>query len=164
MNDKEFTYLMESYKTAIDFLDGYFDRVYNRFNILIGIDVALAGVYAGVLFDTPSPVGKGKILVLSLGLIISLLLYVQSAQDRFVVKRLRESVNKIRGMIEKQIGRNDIPALFSPLDDTELGKRKIIVEGLTSWRSNFISLSRIPSITSLVFVIFWIVAFFVAKQ
>lgn len=161
MDDKQFTYLMESYKTAIDFFNGYVERVYNRFNILLGIDIALAGVYAGVWFDTTSQTGTGKILVLSLGLIISLLLYIQSAQDRFVIKRTRERVNKIREIIEKQIGRDDIPALFSPLDDTDLGKRNVIIEGVTSWRSNFISLSRVPVITSLVFVIFWIVAFFV---
>lgn len=161
--EKEFDYLIESYKTAIGFFGGYFDRVYNRFNILIGIDVALAGVYAGVLFDIQSPTDNRKILILSLGLIVSLLLYVQSAQDRFVVKRLRESVNKIRGLIEEQIGRNDIPALFSPLDGIESRKRKFMFEDLTSWRSNFISLSRIPPITSLVFVIFWIVAFFITK-
>jgi hypothetical protein len=79
-SNASYNFLIEAYKTTIDYLNSYFDRVYNRFNILIGIDVALAGVYSGVLFGNNPPTRNGMILVLSLGLIVSLLLYVQSAQ------------------------------------------------------------------------------------
>ncbi len=161
MEDKQFTYLLEAYKTAVDFFNNYADRVYNRFNILLGIDVLLAGFFSGGLIDAKTNSTVGNFLIVSLGLIISLLLYVQSAQDKFVTKKLRERVNGIRVLIEENIGRDDIPALFVPLDDTDLGKRTFIGENVTSWRSNFISLSKVPVITSVVFVVFWIIAFFV---
>ncbi len=54
MDDKQFTYLLEAYKIAVDYLSGYVDRIYTRFNIFLGIDIALAGIYAGVLFNSKS--------------------------------------------------------------------------------------------------------------
>lgn len=157
MDDKQFTYLLEAYKIAVDYLSGYVDRIYTRFNIFLGVDIALAGIYAGVLFNSKSITNAGKVLVLSLGLIISLLLYIQSAQDRYALKAHRVRINRMRALIEKQIGRDDIPALFSPLDDE---RKKLVVEGLTSWRSDFISTSRLPVLTSIFLVIFWIITFF----
>jgi len=65
-------------------------------------------------------------------------------------------INQIRVILEEKTGQKDIPALFTPLDDTDLQKREFLFEGITSWRSNFISVTRIPAITSLLFMLFWI--------
>ncbi len=157
MEDKEFTFLLEAYKTAVDYFDGYATRVYNRFNILLAIDVALAGVYGSALVESKIISSKGALLIPLIGLIVSLLLYIQSAQDKYVVKRHIKRINDIRKMIESKVGREDIPALFSPLDETDTGKRNFIFEGITSWRSNRISLTRVPPVTAIVFIVFWII-------
>lgn len=162
MEDKEFTYLLEAYKVAVSYFSDYSTRVSNRFNVLLAIDIALAGVYGAALFNSNNAVsGNGAWLISTMGLIISILLYVQSAQDKFIVKRHLKRINTIRQHLENYIHRNDIPALFSPLDETDTGERRFIFEGITSWRSNFISLTRVPPVTSLVFVAFWIVTIFI---
>lgn len=71
-------------------------------------------------------------------------------------------INQLRAIIEEEIGQKDIPALFTPLDDTDLQKREFIFEGITSWRSNFLSVTRIPAITSLLFILLWIVVIVMA--
>jgi hypothetical protein len=87
-------------------------------------------------------------------------LYVQSAQDKFVLKRQIKRINDLRKEIETKIGRQDLPALFSPLDETDLGTRSFVFEGITSWRSNYLSLTRIPAVVSILLIVFWLVTFF----
>lgn len=162
MEDKEFSYLLEAYKAAVSYFSDYSTRVSNRFNVLIAIDIALAGVYGAALLNRATVISGSSVwLISTMGLIISILLYIQSAQDKFIVKRHIKRINTIRGQIEAYIHRDDIPALFSPLDETDTGERNFIFEGITSWRSNLLSLTRVPPVTSLVFVLFWLVTFFI---
>jgi len=156
MEDKRFTFLLEAYKSYVEYFSGYADRVSTRFNILLTIDVALAGVYGGTQLNSAT---ADTTLFSALGLIVSVLLYIQSAQDKYVLKRHLARINDIKRQIEAAVGSQDTSALFSPLDDTDLGSRNFVFENLTSWRSNLISLTRVPPITSLVFVIFWVVTF-----
>lgn len=156
MNDKQLIFLIEAYKLAVNYFSGYADRIYNRFNIFLGIEIALSAIYASAWFQTKGT-SIGEQLILMLGIIISLLLYIQSAQDNFVTKRHRERINNIRELIEKKVKLKNTPALFSPLDETDIYKR-LIFEDVTSWRAQFISVSRVRVITSLVFVFFWVTA------
>ncbi len=161
IDDRQFQYLIESYKLAIAWTDSYANRIYNRFNIFLGINVAIASLSASTWFNVQLSSPALKIFMPSLGLIVALLMYIQSAQDNYILRKSRDRVNKIRKKIEITIGRNDIPSLFSPLDETDTKERNFIFESTTSWRSNFISVTRIPSITSLIFVGLWIVIFVV---
>lgn len=157
-DEQEFTYMLEAYKTAVSYFSDYADRVSARFNILLVVDIALASFVGNAWLDPQS--NRNYLLLSLLGFITSLLLYIQSAQDKYVLKRHLKRINNIRGIIEKSIGREDIPALFTPLDDTDLGKRSFVFESITSWRSNFISLTRVPAITSLVLLFFWVTIIF----
>jgi hypothetical protein len=161
MEDKQYTFLIEAYKTSLTYFSDYSNRVSTRFNILLGITAALAGFYGNTWLNAKLSSTNGLLPISIFGLIISLLLYIQSAQDKYVLKHQLKRINEIRKKIEENIKRHDIPALFSPLDDTDLGKRGFVFESITSWRSNAISLTRIPPITSLVFIAFWILTFFV---
>jgi hypothetical protein len=154
MEDKTFTYLLEAYKIAISYFSDYANRVWTRFNILLAIDVGLATL----LWNTwqGNQQQNMSILLPFLGLVVSLLLYVQSAQDKYAIRHQMRRINQIRVILEEKTGQKDIPALFTPLDDTDLQKREFLFEGITSWRSNFISVTRIPAITSLLFMLFWI--------
>ena len=160
--DKEFTFLLEAYKAAIDYFNGYATRVSTRFNILLGADIAFAGLLGNSWLSGAVLSSRGVFIISMLGLLISLLLYVQSAQDKFVLKRHIRRINDLRKEIEKKIDRDGLPALFSPLDETDLGTRDFVFESITSWRSNHLSLTRIPAITSILLVIFWIAILFIA--
>jgi hypothetical protein len=164
MDDKEFTYVLEAYKTCVTYFNSFINRVSTRFNILISIDIALAGIYSGLWLNPTKTNEMGTYLIASLGIIISIMLYFQSAQDRFLIKRQQDRINKIREKLEEAVNRKDIPALFSGLDDTDSGKKMMVFEGITSWRSNFISVSQIPSVTSLIFVAFWTISLFVKNM
>jgi hypothetical protein len=52
--DKEFTYLLETYRAAVDYFNGYSERYSNRFNIFLTIDVALAGLFANLWISSAS--------------------------------------------------------------------------------------------------------------
>jgi hypothetical protein len=163
MDDKEFTYLLEAYKAAIDYLNGYADRVSNRFNILLTLNIAAVALFGNIWLNPQTTPSKNGLFVSALGLAVSVLLYIQSAQDRYMFRQQRKRINAIRQNIEKNIGRNDIPALFAPLDEADTGKRKFIFESLTSWNSSVISLTSIPVIASILLTVFWIITLFARK-
>ncbi|MEM4204614.1 MAG: hypothetical protein QXS54_11145 [Candidatus Methanomethylicaceae archaeon] len=161
MQDNEFVFLLEAYKTAIDYFDGYANRVSTRFNILLGVDIALAGLLGNALLSGMNLPSQGAVIISALGLFLSVLLYVQSAQDKYILKQQIRRINRIKSGIEKKIGKTDLPALFSPLDETDLGTRNVIFESITSWRSNWLSLTRVPVVTSMLFIVFWVIMMFV---
>jgi hypothetical protein len=157
MDDKHFTFLLESYKTAMDYFSSYADRVSSRFNILLTLDVAIAGVFVSAWLSSQPVTGSRAVVISLLGLMISVLSYTQTAQDRYLIKNNIRMINDIRKQIEKSIGQNNIPAFFSPLDNIDKGKRHFIFEGITCWRSSFISVTRVPIIISIAFIVFWII-------
>jgi hypothetical protein len=161
MDDKQYAFLIDAYKTSLTYFSDYSNRVSTRFNILLGINSALAAFYGNAWLNAQSSPNNGLLPISIFGLIISFLLYIQSAQDKYVLKHQIMRINEIRKKIEENIKRHDIPALFSPLDDTDIGKKGFVFESITSWRSNAISLTRIHPMTSLVFIVFWALTFFV---
>lgn len=152
----EFAFLLEAYKVAIEYFDGYATGVATRFNILLEVDIALAGLLANSWLSATTLSSKGMFIISLLGLFISIF-YVQSTQDKFVLKRQIKRINDLQKEIETKIGRQDLPALFSPLDETDLGTRSFVFEGITSWRSNYLSLTRIPAVVSILLIVFWLV-------
>lgn len=158
MEDNKFTFLVEAYNTYVEYYSQYVDGMWGRFNTLLTLNLALAGLFGSTWLRTPLISSKGVVLIPFLGLTVSILLYIQSAQERFIVSHHREQINKIRTMIEKHIGIDDVPALFYPLDDIDAGKRRLIFESVVSWRSRPLSITRIPAITSIIFVAIWIAA------
>ena len=163
MEDKTFTYLLEAYKAAIGYFSDYASRVWTRFNILLAIDIGLATLFWNAWQDNQQKsTSQSMVLLPILGLVVSLLLYIQSAQDKYSIRHQMKRINQLRAILEEKIGQKEIPALFTPLDDTDLQKRDFLFEGVTSWRSNFISVTRIPAIISLLFTFFWIVVIIIA--
>lgn len=83
--DKTFTYLLEAYKTAISYFSDYASRAWMRFNILLTVDIGLAALFRNTWQESQQKdVSQSTILLPILGLVVSLLLYAQSAQDKSV--------------------------------------------------------------------------------
>jgi len=89
---------------------------------------------------------------------VSLLQYVQSAQDEYISKRHRERITELRKQIQELAMLGDIPGLFAGLDDTDTGKKSGVFHSLTSWRWNVVRLTAIPPVFSLGSILFWLVA------
>lgn len=162
LEEKQFTYLLEAYKAAVAYFDGYSGRVTTRFNILFAVDVALAGALGATLSSDSERAASLDWIICILGLALSTLLYIQSAQDKYLIRRHLHRINVIRKQIEEAIHleSDKIPALFSPMDATDSQQKHIIYENFTSWRSNSISLTRVPVYTAILLIIVWLAALF----
>jgi len=81
-------FAIDDFKLALDYLKAQFDRLWQRFSFFLTVQMALFGFLGWLVFD------KGKISALPvgcmLGLFISVLWYVVSAQDRALVDAYRD--------------------------------------------------------------------------
>lgn len=155
MKENEFTYLLEVYKSALSYTDSFSDRMYARFNILLTLNVALAGLMGNNWLNSQSTAFRIHPSIPVIGLIISFFLYFQSAQDKYILNLNKKRVENIRKRIEKNLKVDGIWALFEPIDDTDKRAKNFIFENIASWRSNSFSLTRLPAIISILLIIFW---------
>ena len=160
IEDRRLTFLLESYKAYVDYYRAYIDGMWVRFNTLLTVNVALAGFY-GTTLAAASLTNTGSWLIRVIGLLLSLLLYAQSAQERYIVKRLREIIYELRKTFPESIGAPQTPTLFAPLDEIDKDEKKFIKVSLVSWRSAHFSITRLPAIISLVFVGIWAALMFI---
>jgi hypothetical protein len=164
LEEKQFTYLLEAYKASVAYFDGYSGRVTARFNILFAVDVALAGALGAVLSGIVDQTTNFDWIIAVLGLVTSILLYIQSAQDKYLIRAHRNKINEIRRLIEEAIGveKDKIPALFSPIDVTDTTRRNFIFRSPVSWRSNSISLTGVPVYTAILLIVLWVIGLFMS--
>ena len=155
---KTIDFLIEAYKSAISLYNGYMNRIWNRFSIIITIDAALAGIFLTTWFKQESNSSKILIFIPILGLIISFILYIQSVQDRFIIRRFRIQIDKLKNTILIFLeGDKDLANIIYPFFDEEIEKKSFVFEDITSWRHQAITLTRIPGISSIIIILFWII-------
>lgn len=157
MENQTIAFLIQAYTSAVSYYNDYMNRIWNRFSIMLTVDVALAGLYITLWFRSESYSSKNFVSLPILGFLISCLLYAQSAQDRYVIVKLRNQINKLKDKTIELLGADkELPVLFSPFETEEEMQRKFVPNGITSWRISFISLTRLPAISSLIFMALWI--------
>jgi hypothetical protein len=156
MNNQKFEFLLESYKSSIEYYNNYTNGVWTRFSIFFTVDVAIFGILFGFFGNTSMQ--REKIFpLIFLGILVSFILYIQSAQERYILSQQRNRINELKKMLEKITDLDHVPTLFSPLDAIDMGKKKFIFNSLVSWRSTHFSITRIPAVTSLLLLIVWII-------
>lgn len=149
-------FLVESYKSLIEIYNDYMNRIWSRFSILLTVDAALAGIFISKCFEKGFEFSLIAVLIPILGLILSLLLYFQSAQDRFMIRRFRYQLGELKIKISKLLDIDDELLINCyPFVDEELKKKKVF-EDLTSWRWQIITVTRLPAISSMSLILFWI--------
>jgi hypothetical protein len=82
----EFAFLLEAYKVAIEYFDGYATRVATRFNILLGVDIALAGLLANSWLSATTLSSKGMFIISLLGLFISIFFVCTKRSGQVCIK------------------------------------------------------------------------------
>ncbi len=159
LEEKQFTYLLEAYKASLAYYNGYSGRVTTRFNILFAVDVALAGALGAALSGVVHQATSFDWIISILGLTTSILLYIQSAQDKYLTRAHRNKINELRHQIEEAIDikKDKIPALFSPIDLTDTNQKQFVFRSPISWRSNSIGLTGVPVYTAMLLIVLWIV-------
>jgi len=150
-------FMIDAYKSAIKYYSDYMNRIWNRFNIMLSLDTALVGLWLTFWINNQSILSKNLVVLPILGFIVSTLMYFQSAQDRYVVGRLQHQINKLKDKILEDLDADkEMPVLFYPFDEMALRKKSFVFEGITSWRSRAVSLTRLPVLSSLIFIFLWL--------
>jgi hypothetical protein len=143
--------LVDDYKLKVDFLKAQFDRLWNRFNYFLGVEMALFGVLGLVVFDEKK-VGAVRSIG-GLGLLVSLLWYVVGAQDRAVVEQYRARVERAAQRIANR------PELAGAWDagDHAAVPPSDVCNGPLSWYAQHISVTKLPALLALgVFCPLWL--------
>jgi hypothetical protein len=158
MDNQKVSFLIEGYKAALDYYDGYMNRIWTRFNIMVTLDSALLALFLTLCFDKSTLVSEKLLIFPIVGFILSALMYAQSAQDKFVSSQYLLQINELKEHIASllQLGKGDeLPMLFSKTVDFRSGNKAFVFKGITSWRAAPISVTKIPALFSLLFAIAW---------
>jgi len=155
MRDQRDAILLESYRIAVEYLENYINGTWTRFSILLTVDLAIGGGLVSVTSSGPPGSKSVQCFVAGVGLAISVLLYLQSAQERYIIGHHRERIENLRKKIEQIVNEEGVPLLFVPLDEIDRGQRSFIFESVVSWRSKALSITRLPAIISLTLIGIW---------
>jgi hypothetical protein len=143
-------FAIDDFKLALDYLRAQFDRLWQRFSFFLTVQMALFGFLGWLVFDRAKmsalPVGC------MLGLFISVLWYVVSAEDRALVDAYRnrakwaaERIAAIDSLRVGDYGANFIGYATESRFDSPLG-----------WYWQPISITRLPAWISLVLSAAWL--------
>ena len=140
-------FLVDAYKTRIQFFSDHANRTWTRFNILLTVELALSGLFFNTLFENCSPISRLWLLP-AFGIVVSLFWYILGAQDRHAYLGYRDQIDSVEELVKKEAGAPDLPR-FNPFG----GKKR----SLLSWRSELISLSKLLALFPIFFMLVWIV-------
>ena len=141
MNIDEFR--VDDYKLKLDYLKSQFDRMWQRFNYFLTIEVTLFGAFGWLAFEKPNP--QASLVTALLGLAVSGLWYVIGAQDRALVEFYRASVDDAAEHIAPEYKDRHVAV-----------ETKSVFNNVTSWYCERISITRMPAVVSLMLIVTWL--------
>lgn len=140
-------FLRDDYHLKVDYLKDQFTRMWNRFQFMLGLETAVAGLY----FVPLGTGGVARALAFSvLGLIVSLGWWVMGAEDRFLVVLYRDQVKEAAEKAAATVG------ITRPVyvgDESHAERRR---QNPIEWRREWISITRLPAIFALVAIALWV--------
>jgi hypothetical protein len=139
--------LLEDYKLKLDYLTTQYNRMWARFNFLLGTELAVFGFLGYVTFDAKLP--EATRLPIVAGLAISALWYVVGAQDRALVDEYRRrATSAARALSDHPEG---IPGYEATHPAAPVRNRR----GFFSWYWRPISITRLPAIIGFLLFATW---------
>ena len=146
-------YLIKDYELKIGYLTDHFSRMWTRFNFFLVTETAI--VSGKVIFSGSDQTSTALLIT---GLIVSILWYVMSAEDKFLVDTYRAEIKETFRQLQKANQFESGPG--SPL--YQVGQiEKVDLEqldvkrSLTSWRLNAISTTRLGPLIALLSTLCW---------
>lgn len=146
--------MFEDYKLKLEYVRGQYDRLWQRFNFFLTVQLALFGFLGYLTFD--AKIIEATVFPAGMGLIISVLWYVVGAEDRRLVEVYRERADDAA----KRFGRD-------PSGLRDFHKDHAAADIPSSWRTvrswywSPVSMTRMPATFGLLLTIVWgLVLFF----
>ncbi len=165
-------FLLRDYELKVRYLTDHFQRMWTRFNFFVTMETALVG--RKVIF------GSGQLSrdVATVGGVLSVVWYVFGAEDRFLVRVYRKSV---------QEAATNLLELFSQAEETSIKpylyvgeideiakdlvaedrKKPLVqrcIERLAGWRRQSISTTRLAALFPLLVLLFWVIVFIIQPR
>ena len=131
--------LLEDYKLKLAYLTAQYDRMWTRFNFLLGTELAVFGFLGYITFDVKIP--EATPVAAGAGIVISALWYVIGAQDRALVDEYRERATEAAEKLSWHAGHS-----LPNYEATHAGaKVKSRWRGFLSWYCEPISITKLPA-------------------
>lgn len=142
---EQIDFLIDAYKSRIEFFSSHANRMWMRFHILLTVELAIAAVFLDALIKNSSY--SLSILTLPcLGFFVSILWFILAAQDRCAYLGYREQISSFEDIITEKIEITGFPKFNS--SGTQ-------IRDWLTWRDNRISLSKLVAIFPVLFGILW---------
>ncbi len=141
--------LFEDYKLKLQYLMAQFDRLWNRFNFFLSIQLAVFGSLGYVTFTLKSPDATRWPIVM--GLLVSGLWYVVGAQDRALVEIYREHARLAAAQFAQHPdGIMNYEQIHPALEGHKHWSR------FDSWYLPAIGMTRLPALLGIALVVVWL--------
>jgi hypothetical protein len=143
-------FIVEDYKLALSYLQGQFQRLWQRFGFFLTVQLALFGVIGAVVFE------RGKLsaipLVSAIGVVVSVLWYVVAAEDRYLVDVYRTRVQQAA----ERIGRAQ-KLVFKDYEKVYVGiEAQSGCSSPLEWYWQPVSITRLPAWLAILLGAVWI--------
>lgn len=145
MTDCDF--LVDDMKLKLAYLEGQYSRLWQRLSYFLTIEAALFGAYGWLAFDKSL---TGTIWLLGLaGVVISVLWYLVSSQDSWLVNKYRCRVYDAAKLVGEAKGLINYEERH-PGASVESGFNSFI-----SWYLKPLSITKLPAWISLLLILLW---------
>ena len=124
-------YLIKDYELKISFLTNHFTRMWTRFNFFLVTETAIV---SGRIIFTKSD--QTSIALLFTGLAVSVIWYLMSAEDKFLVDTYRAEIRETFRQLKKENGLESEAPLYhvGQVSDIDL-KLLSVKKSLFSWKN-----------------------------
>jgi hypothetical protein len=150
-------FLLQDYQLKVRYVSDHFQRMWTRFNFFLTIEGAVLGA---LVFSSE----KRDWWLGLYGMLVSAVWYLFGAQDRFLVRLYRTQVRETAGQIAGRagltdyvyVGRTEEADRYLRQQDPTYEQRSWF-ETFTEFRSEELSITRLPAAVPLALLLFWAV-------
>ena len=147
---------LKDYELKVTYLVGEFERMWNRFQYLLGLETLLVGLFFAPL--QPTRLVSASFFA-AIGLAASVLWYVVGAEDKYLVWLYRAQVQEAAHKVIEILRLGDD---YQFVGQTEVkGNPRFITP--IEWRYPAISITTLVAIFPILTVVLWLVLLFVGR-
>lgn len=146
------TFLLNDYQTKVRYLSDHMGRVWTRFNFFLTVQ---SGLVAGLVFSSDEGTFTASALwFLIAEAVLSVIWWVFGAQDRWLIALYRDQIRQSWDLLSEQVTAK-LPSHYPHTGQTE-NQLKDPYKDLVEWRSERLSITRLPALVPLFLLVVWL--------